>query len=78
MKPHHLVFGAAGLMFLSSFLLGIAEDFTRASGVFTGILVVCGIGWGMLLTERNDAARRLADAEEKSQLSKKHALKGSY
>ncbi len=75
MKPHHVVFGAAGLLLLSSLLLAIGEDFVRASGTFTGIVMVCGIGWGMLLTDRNDVARRTADDKARAELLKKHALK---
>ena len=75
MRPHRLVFATSGLMLLSAWLLAIGEDFVRASSVFTGTLIVCGVGWGMQLTERNDVARRAADAEEKAQLSKKNALK---
>ena len=62
-------------MLLSAWLLAIGEDFVRASSVFTGTLIVCSVGWGMQLTERNDVARRVAEAEEKAQLSKKNALK---
>lgn len=69
------MFAASGLMLLSAWLLAIGEDFVRASSVFTGTLVVGGVGWGMRLTERNDAARRAADAEEHARLSKKNALK---
>ncbi len=58
-------------MLLSAWLLAIGEDFVRASSVFTGTLVVGGVGWGMHLTERNDAVRRATDAEEKARLSKK-------
>ena len=58
MRPHHLVFGTAALMLTSSSLLSVAERFTLASSVFTGMLVVCGVGWGMLLTERRDVQRR--------------------
>lgn len=75
MRPHHLVFGTTGLMFLSSLLLAIGENLVLASSVFTGILMVCAVGWGMQLTERKDAVRRLADTEAKVQLSKNHALR---
>lgn len=56
-------------------LLAIAGDFVRALSILTGTLIVCGVGWGMHLTERNDVARRVADAEEKARLSKRNALK---
>jgi len=69
------VFTASGLMLLSAWLLTIGEDFVRASSVFTGTLIVGGVGWGMQLTDRNDAARRAADVEEEARLSKKDALK---
>lgn len=58
MKPHHFVFGTAAVMLASSAFLSVAERFARASSVFTGVLLVCGVAWGMLLTERRDAARR--------------------
>lgn len=58
MKPHHFVFGTAAVMLASSAFLSVAERFARASSVFTGVLLVCGVAWGMLLTERRDAVRR--------------------
>ncbi len=75
MRLHRIVFAASGLMLLSAWLLAIGEDFVRASSVFTGTLLVGGVGWGVRLTEQNDAARRAADAEEQARLSKKNALK---
>ena len=58
MKPHHFVFATAAVMLASSAFLSVAERFARASSVFTGVLLVCGVAWGMLLTERRDAVRR--------------------
>ena len=58
MKPHHFVFGSAAVMLTSSAFLSIAERFARASSVFTGVLLVCGVAWGMLLTEQRDTIRR--------------------
>ena len=58
MKPHHFVFATAAVMLTSSAFLSIAERFARASSVFTGVLLVCGVAWGMLLTERRDTVRR--------------------
>jgi uncharacterized membrane-anchored protein len=75
MKPHQVVFGAAGLMLLSSLFLAIAENFVRVSGTFAGIVIACGIGWGMLLTERYDVVRRTADDEARAEMSKRHTLR---
>lgn len=68
------MFVTAALMLLASLLLAVAEEFTRASSIFTGVIVVCGLGWGMLLTERHDAARRMSALEELSE-PKKRALR---